>query len=194
MHAAWRVDFNLAIDSFQIHVNAIRKLIDLSAQSHFKASIFFVSSIGTVSNWQSTAGGGDSVPEEIFTDWNVAQSIGYAESKSVAERLLDTAAKEIGVPTIVCRVGQIAGPTTAAGIWPKQEWLPSLVASSKYIGKLPENLGRAEVIDWIPVDLLGQIMVELATTNSPQSQQAGASVYHVTNPKFTSWGELSRAG
>ncbi|KAI1147615.1 hypothetical protein F4825DRAFT_436823 [Nemania diffusa] len=190
MHAAWRVDFNLAIDSFQIHVNAIRKLIDLSAQSHFKASIFFVSSIGTVSNWQSTAGGGDSVPEEIFTDWNVAQSIGYAESKSVAERLLDTAAKEIGVPTIVCRVGQIAGPTTAAGIWPKQEWLPSLVASSKYIGKLPENLGRAEVIDWIPVDLLGQIMVELATTNSPQSQQAGASVYHVTNPKFTSWGEL----
>ncbi|KAI0100582.1 hypothetical protein GGR51DRAFT_352559 [Nemania sp. FL0031] len=190
VHAAWRVDFNLSIDSFETHVGAVRKLIELSSKSNSKASVLFVSSIGSVSNWQSTGEGEGKVPEEIFTNWNVSQSIGYAESKAVAERLLDTAAKEIGIPTIVCRVGQIAGPTTTTGIWPKQEWLPSLVASSIYLGKLPENLGRAEIVDWIPVDLLGQIMAELATTPPLPSQRAGAAVYHVTNPKFTPWREL----
>ncbi|KAI0412489.1 hypothetical protein F5X98DRAFT_354643 [Xylaria grammica] len=190
IHAAWRVDFNLSIDSFQSHVTAIRTLIDLSARSYFKASILFVSSIGTVSNWRSATGEDSDVPEIIFEDWNISQSIGYAESKSVAERLLDTAAKEIGIPAIVCRVGQIAGPTTTSGIWPKREWLPSLIASSKYLGMLPESLGRAETIDWIPVDLLGQITVELATTHSLHSQPTGAAVYHVTNPKSTTWGDL----
>ncbi|KAJ8133450.1 hypothetical protein O1611_g163 [Lasiodiplodia mahajangana] len=190
IHAAWRVDFNLSIDSFQVHVGAVRKLVDLSAKSNSKASILFVSSIGTVSNWQSTEEGKGKVPEEIFTDWKVSQSIGYAESKAVAECLLDIAAKEIGIHTIVCRVGQIAGPTTVAGIWPKQEWLPSLVASSKYLGKLPESLSRAEVVDWIPVDLLGHIIVELTTTPAIPSRQAGTTVYHLTNPKSTSWREL----
>ncbi|KAF2962888.1 hypothetical protein GQX73_g10685 [Xylaria multiplex] len=190
IHAAWRVDFNLMIDSFQTHVNIVRKLIDLSAHSHFKASLFFVSSIGSVSNWRPTIEKFGKAPETIFGDWNVSQSIGYAESKSVAERLLDTAAKEIGIPTIVCRVGQIAGPTTAAGIWPKKEWLPSLITSSRYLGKLPVSLGRAEIIDWIPVDLLGHIMVELATAHSLHSQQVGAAVYHITNPKSITWREL----
>ncbi|KAH7009835.1 hypothetical protein EDB80DRAFT_713952 [Ilyonectria destructans] len=81
--------------------------------------------------------------------------MGYGQSKFVSERLLDTAARETDIPCIICRVGQIAGPTTAAGMWLKQEWLPSLIASSKYLGKLPESLGHIDTVNWIPVDLLG---------------------------------------
>jgi thioester reductase-like protein len=98
--------------------------------------------------------------------------------------LLDTAAREAGIPAIIYHVRKIAGLTTTAGVWPKQEWLPSLITSSKYLGKLPGSLGRAEAIDWIHVDLLGQIMVELATHPS-QEHQAGATVYHATNPQNT---------
>lgn len=46
------------------------------------------------------------------------QNMGYGKSKFVAERLLDTAAKEAGLSTVICRVGQIAGPTTTSGMWP----------------------------------------------------------------------------
>ncbi|KAI1813507.1 hypothetical protein GGS20DRAFT_553164 [Poronia punctata] len=179
IHCAWKVDFNLSIDSFRTHLYMIRQLVEFSTRSSYGTHIFFVSSIGTVSNWQGP------VPEQIFDDWTVPQAIGYAQSKFVAERILDTAAKQAGVSATICRVGQIAGPTTTAGIWPKKEWLPSLIASSKYLGKLPSSLGRADLVDWTPVDLLGQIIVELS-----KQDQAGATVFHVVNPRKSRWGDL----
>jgi hypothetical protein len=36
-----------------------------------------------------------------------------------------------------------------------------MVASSKYLGVLPESLGNMEVVDWIPVDVLSEVMTEL---------------------------------
>lgn len=42
--------------------------------------------------------------------------MGYSESKFVAERLLEKAAREVGVPILVYRVGQIAGSTVGEGI------------------------------------------------------------------------------
>ncbi len=130
------------------------------------------------------------VPECIFEDWRIAVGSGYAQSKFVAERLLDAAAREAGIPAVVCRVGQIAGPTSAAGIWPKQEWLPSIVASSKYLGKLPATLGKVDTVDWIPVDLLGRSIVELATAAPEDATPGGASVYHAVNPQSTTWSQL----
>lgn len=53
--------------------------------------------------------------------------MGYAESKYIAELLLEAGAEKCGVPAVICRVGQLAGPVTKnAGIWNKQEWLPSV--------------------------------------------------------------------
>lgn len=53
---------------------------------------------------------------------------GYAESKWVAERLLDEAGKQNGLVSAVLRVGQIAGPVEIGvkGVWNKAEWLPSV--------------------------------------------------------------------
>ena len=53
--------------------------------------------------------------------------MGYGESKYIAEQLLEKATTTSGISTIVCRVGQLAGPVVkVGGVWNKQEWLPSV--------------------------------------------------------------------
>ncbi|KAI0594594.1 hypothetical protein F4775DRAFT_573362 [Biscogniauxia sp. FL1348] len=193
IHNAWKVDFNLTIDSFESHISTTRNFIDFSAHSTYGAQIFFISSLSAVSKWYAATGQTDSVLERVYEDWRIPEAIGYGESKLVAERILHTAARDAGIPTVACRVGQIAGPTTEAGMWPKQEWLPSLIASSKYLGKLPRSLGQLEMVDWVPVDVAAQSIVELAvhSTRSPTAAIAGAEVYHVTNPWPTTWEKLA---
>ena len=105
-----------------------------------------------------------SVPEHIIDDPSAASPMGYAQSKYIAEHLLNTASQIPGISTNVIRVGQVAGPVEtnqSGGCWNKQEWLPSLLASSLKLGKLPNSLGPNDVIDWIPVDVLSGILVEL---------------------------------
>lgn len=189
IHSAWLLNFTAPLESFAPFVVATRRLVDFSAHSRFGARVFFVSSFSSVARYHTVHPSSDRIPEEIIEDWRVAHDAPYGQSKFISERVLDAAAKVAGVPTAVCRVGQIAGPTVAAGMWPKQEWLPSLIASSKYLGKLPGSLGKLERVDWIPVDLLGSIIVELALS-SEAVQPPGADVYHTVNPQATTWEEL----
>jgi thioester reductase-like protein len=91
-----------------------------------------------------------SAPEDLIEDPDVVLKQGYAESKHIAERLCYEASKTTGVPTTILRVGQIGGPTRAEGIWNRNEWFPSLIATSERIGKIPASLGANE-LDWIPV-------------------------------------------
>ncbi|KAI2640771.1 hypothetical protein GGS26DRAFT_539733 [Hypomontagnella submonticulosa] len=183
IHNAWQVNFNLSIDSFANHIGGVRQFVEFSAHSRFGAQLFLVSSISAVGG---RTGG---VAEQIFRDWHTPGPLGYGESKFVSELLLDTAAREAEIPTIVCRVGQVSGPTSEGGMWPRQEWLPSLIASSKHLGKIPDSLGQAETVDWIPVDVLGKTIVELAT-HIPKTREHGATVYHAVNPRRTSWAKL----
>lgn len=188
VHNAWQVDFNLSLASYEHgHISGVRKLIDLSAQSTHRAKIFFVSSIASVMAWPVHHTG--PVPEEIIADFTVPQNMGYAESKHISERLLGRAYAESNIPISICRVGQVAGPVQGSqGIWNKQEWLPSLILSSKHLGVIPESLGIMQDIDWIPIDLLSSIIYELAIRPSPRSGLP--SVYHTVNPSVTTWAAL----
>ncbi|KAK7216548.1 hypothetical protein V2G26_004551 [Clonostachys chloroleuca] len=183
VHNAWRVNFNLSLESFAGQIAGVRRLIEFSVQSRHAARILFVSSLSTVSGLSGR------VSEELYTEWDTPQDMGYARSKFVSELLLDRAARESGIPAVICRVGQIAGPTTSDGIWPKQEWVPSLIASSKYLGKLPDSLGEMEVIEWIPVDILAQGIIELATART-DGVETGARVYHMVNPNQSFWRDI----
>jgi thioester reductase-like protein len=197
LHNAWAVDFNLGIDSFvEAHIKGIRQLIDFSARSRKGAFIFFISSQGTVARWNLKNSG--PVPEQIIADWGISEDMGYAESKLVSERLLDRAASVAGISSAVCRVGQIAGPTTQRGLWNRKEWLPSIIASSKYLGTVPDSLGPF-VVDWIPVDILARIIVELlrpsmpgqdANTGMDERRKGTIKVFHAVNPSAMSWKEL----
>lgn len=105
-------------------------LIKLSSESRNFLPIFFTSSIGTLGNWASEHPG-TAVPEVALEDPSVSMAQGYSESKWITERLLDAAREQAGVPSAILRVGQIAGPANVAegkaGIWNKQEWLPTVI-------------------------------------------------------------------
>lgn len=123
------MDFNLSLESFETHIAGVRDLIDLSSHSPRHPPILFTSSISTLGNWP-TKHPGEKVPERAFHDFTIPEAMGYAESKYVAERLLEDAATGFGVSSIICRVGQLAGPVKKSGAWSKQEWLPSVSHAS----------------------------------------------------------------
>lgn len=149
VHNAWKVDFNHSVDSFEeIHIRGVRHFVDFSLKSRCRAHIHFVSSISAVGAWTSEMG--PLVPEMPFEDSSVVLEQGYGESKHVAERICFEASRTSQVPTTIYRVGQVAGPTRSSGQWNRQEWLPTLVATSIAIRKIPNKLGSMEV-DWIPV-------------------------------------------
>lgn len=55
---------------------------------------------------------------------------------------------------------------------------------------IPEKLGRNESIDWIPVDLLASIVLELAAIKPPgpgDHQTSHGQIVHAVNPSKVQW-------
>ncbi|PQE32867.1 NRPS-like enzyme protein [Rutstroemia sp. NJR-2017a WRK4] len=198
IHNAWHVNFNVSLDQVgPEHIRRVRQLIDFSAHSRYGCSIHFISTIGTVGNWDiaTSAKPGSRVPEVVFEDWSLPQGAGYGQAKFVAERLLAAACRDVGIPTAIYRVGQIAGPTTDKGKWNESEWFPLILRSSMYLKVLPSTLGPVEDVDWIPVDVLGRVVQELvvgskiSNVEPVEDEKLEPAVYHLVNPKSTTYTE-----
>ncbi|KAK0105234.1 hypothetical protein ONS95_004375 [Cadophora gregata] len=191
IHSAWKVDFNLPIEFFESQVHGVRNLLDFSLKSTKQAPLMFTSSISAAFGWMDTYPLAK-VPEAIISSFKAPEKIGYAESKFMCEQLLDRFTTASGVTTAVLRTGQIAGPITKNGMWNKQEWLPSIIASSKHLGILPETLGSMDTVDWVPVDLLSTIILELAEriVHHKSTKDQGTLVYNLVNPQTTTWSSL----
>ncbi|KXL48244.1 MAG: hypothetical protein FE78DRAFT_87403 [Acidomyces sp. 'richmondensis'] len=194
IHNQWQVNFNLSLESFEPHVEGTRHLIDFSAASAQHAPIFFISSVGAVGEWR-LKNGDILVPEESIDDFSVPGYSGYSESKYITERLLEVAGKQSGVCSAICRVGQIAGPVCFAesrmGMWNKQEWLPSIIASSKFLGAIPNSLGGSQdEISWVPVNMLANIIVDLVLNDCSASRDGWTRYYHTINPRTCKWSDL----
>lgn len=65
-----------------------------------------------------------------------------------------------------------------------------MVASSKYLGALPESLRGQDEVTWVPVDLLSKIIVELVERDSKVEERAWTKYYHLANPKMSRWEQL----
>ncbi|KAL8853057.1 MAG: hypothetical protein Q9221_002087 [Calogaya cf. arnoldii] len=203
IHNAWEVNFNLPLLSFESHLSGVQKVIEFSQASAKRARIFFISTIGTVSNYKSDQ---PQVPETPMMDWSSAEASGYPQSKLVAERLLAKASGIYHLPVTICRIGQIAGPTRNDGMWPKQEWLPSLIESAKHLRLVPESLGPLDVVDWVPVNLVANIVGELLSSSNgqvrPSHKRTGGAedregpkvfsseIFHIVNPHRTTWQDI----
>ena len=185
IHSAWPVNFNLPLSAFDSQLLGMTRLIEFAVNTIQFSILFFVSSTDSVLGYY---GSSPSIREEIVLDSNTPSSNGYEESKYLAELLLDHASRRLFIDTRIARVGQIAGPVEGQGIWNEWEWLPSLVLSSLHIGAIPDSLGAGQdKIDWVPVDLLAEVLVELAfkteTIDNPQ-------VFHPLNPHPVAWKSL----
>jgi thioester reductase-like protein len=191
IHNAWQVDFNLAIESFEPQIHGLRNLLDFASHSRNKAPVIFTSSISTAIGWMEQHPGA-LVSEAVIHDFDAPQNIGYAESKFVSEHVLERFSTSAGLTTAIFRTGQIAGPLTGKGVWNGREWFPSIMLSSKHLDILPETLGKMESIEWIPVDVLSSIMVELVG-EVLHSQSGKTLVYNLVNPKAATWSSLSKS-
>ncbi|KAH8661698.1 male sterility protein-domain-containing protein [Tricladium varicosporioides] len=184
----WAVNFNITLSAFNQQLAGIINFSKFAAQAQHSPSILFVSSISSIKGAANTE---PIISERILVDHSAPLSMGYSESKYIAERLLDFSAEKLFIDARIARVGQIAGPIHAAGTWNKWEWLPSLIISSLHVGALPNSLGASmSKIDWVPIDVLAEVLVELTFSSNSSNRPGNASVFHPHNPRTTSWSEL----
>ncbi|EHK42461.1 hypothetical protein TRIATDRAFT_224197 [Trichoderma atroviride IMI 206040] len=186
IHNAWKLDFLHTVQHFEkTHIAGVRHLVDLSANSERRPRIVFISSIASVLGWKESR----KVPEEIILSDSVTASNGYAQSKHIAERILYEASQTVGIQITVVRLGQIAGPTSAgAGKWNSLDWVPQIIYTSKSLGAIPKTLGMADDVDWVPIDRLPDILVDLIHHDLKKPERF--QIYHAANPNPVSWGSL----
>ena len=187
VHNAWDVNLYRPLSAFITpHISGVRYLIDLCAGSSCNPQLMFVSTQSTSLGLPMMADRPN--PETSSSWWNGAQDMGYAQSKLIAERLLDAAAKISGIRSIICRVGQFAGPTDPHGVWNLKEWFPSIIATSSQLGQLPSELGTMNSVDWIPVNLVANILVELLFT-ADDSLQSTKDMIDIVSPQSSRSGD-----
>lgn len=206
VHNAWPVNFNIPVESFEPFLAGVRYVGDLAAAAARRVAVTFISSIAVADRWDPARHGAGEVPERRLEDTGLAAG-GYGRSKMVGSLIIEdaSAAAAGDFPCAVVRVGQVAGPEAERGMWNRQEWLPSIVASSLYLGALPSDLGSMSRVDWTPAEKVAALVLEAAGV-SPRARAAGGAgtaaagtaddvsgYYHGVNPRAASWGELSLA-
>lgn len=188
IHNAWPVNFNLGLSAFRPQLAGLVNLFSLAsaAASTQIPHLLFISSVSAVGGLPADA---DPAPEKFLSSMEAPYPRGYARSKFLSELLCDAASQHLGLPVTIARVGQVAGAVRRnGGIWNRAEWLPSLVISSVLrLGCLPATLGgQFTEIDWVPSDLLAEVVVDLGTRDGAK----GARVFNVRNPRTTTWESL----
>ena len=195
IHNAWPVNFNMSLESFRPQLDSLINLIRFAAYARKLTRFFFISSVGSILSYRSAS---HITPEAVIDLDSLPLSNGYSESKAVSETLLDHATRRLNIHVAIARVGQIAGAVTHAGLWNRAEWFPSLVITSLHVGVMPDSLGPTlGNVDWVPIDLLAGILVELSkheredllsNRESPAAKvNRGAHVFHPYSPRPTTW-------
>lgn len=195
LHNQWPVNFNLPLSSFEPQLQGTVNLVKFAVQASHRPSFFFVSSIAAVNNWRRQIHLGSpsyDIPERHFADLSLATH-GYGQSKAIASDLLYYASSQCGLRGATVRLGQVAGPRGAGGVWNANEWLPSLVKTSRALGALPETIPLLDEVDWLPVDDAAQVIVELALdvpADTADPRRRTLALCNVANPKTVPWGAL----
>lgn len=188
IHNQWPVNFNIPVESFEPHIRGVYNLAEFSCKAAKLVPVVFISSIATVSGWKEPR----PVPELPLHDLNICTG-GYGRSKLVGSLVLEKASEVSGVPTEIIRVGQIAGPSSDRGYWNPQEWLPSIIASSLYLGILPDSLGQMSTVDWTPIEGIAKLVLEVSGVTCSVAVQDINGYFHGINPETTQWGTLAKA-
>jgi thioester reductase-like protein len=180
----------MGLESFEeTHIAGTRRVIDFSASATYHPHIIFISSIASTGNWHGSGHTGF-VPEVFMQDNSLPFPQGYGESKHVASSILAIAAKKSNIASTIVRVGQLAGPCAEKGLWNRQEWLPSIVASSKAMGKIPRTLGNEDIVDWVPTDAAAKVLLDICETRLRDQKEHKLDTFHLVNPRITHWKEL----
>ena len=110
---------------------------------------------------------------------------GYAQSKYVAENVLEAGSRQPRIPASILRIGQVAGGIEEnAAPRPEKEWFPSLSKPPKSMKAFPSDLPD---VDWIPINFLTKIVVEIVLHDTGVADNSNKPMeYNLVNPKAAS--------
>lgn len=185
VHNAGKVDFKQDLASFAENIASMQTLAKWSVSSPCHPRVIFLSSVSSVGQHRPLDDG-SGIPENPIEDLDASLPIGYAESKRIAERLLDRAAADSGAQVSILRVGQIGGPAAVASKysrWSVREAIPAMLKTSKSLQFIPSDFPP---VDWIPVDVVSNIVAELSL-NDVRNPAATPRYYNVVNPHPVHW-------
>ncbi|KAF8512516.1 hypothetical protein JB92DRAFT_3096781 [Gautieria morchelliformis] len=195
IHAAWHLNFNLILESYErVHIAGVRHLIDLAlASPHARPPrLTFLSSIAAAARYQGPSqeppSAGESagrvlVPEEPIDDPSIPLHQGYGQGKYVSERIL-VHGVDAGLRTTIVRVGQLSGMTTN-GAWSSSEHVPILFKSSVALGMVPVDLPILQPVRWVPTDIAASVIIKEAFQDDTPLQY-----FAVENPTPTPWSTI----
>ncbi|MBW4490089.1 MAG: amino acid adenylation domain-containing protein [Trichocoleus desertorum ATA4-8-CV12] len=154
------------------NVLGTQAILQLACQSRTK----FVHYVSTVAIFGARS---DVAATVIAEDTNIdgyeaSLSLGYAQSKWVAEKLI-WIAKSRGLPVTVFRAGAIAG-SSQTGITNTQDFESSFTKGCIQMGYFPD-LGNEQQA-FVPVDFASQAIVHLS-----QQPEAIGQAFHLVNPQ-----------
>ncbi|KAM7208391.1 putative peptide synthetase [Naviculisporaceae sp. PSN 640] len=216
IHNAWPVNFNSPLEAFEPALAGVSRLVDfigdLTASTSTLPHMVFVSSVASVMNYPAVRKNIDhcsskgyqgnravvKIPEEFDPDNSLPVKQGYGESKHVASCILGKAINgNSDMRATIIRVGQLAGSTDGKGVWGRHEWFPSLVETSRNMGKLPTSLGndQDDAVDWLPVDIAARSILELALSRlhrvgSTREPRPALATFNLVNPYRANWQDI----
>ncbi|MFI6518240.1 amino acid adenylation domain-containing protein [Spirillospora sp. NPDC050679] len=169
LHSAAHVNFLYPYSALRdANVGSVRELVRLAAPR--RAPLHLLSTIAVVAGFGTA--GVRHVAEDLPLDHADRLTMGYAESKWVAERVLTEAGAQ-GLPVAVHRPYEITGDQWH-GACNTETAICSLFRTIADTGLAPDI---ALPMDFVPVDWVAAAIVHIATT-----RPADGSVYHLTNP------------
>jgi thioester reductase-like protein len=173
IHAAAQVNFLYPYEALRrTNVEGTREIVRLAAGRgvplHFLSTIAVLAGFGTA--------GVRHVDEDLPLDHADRLTMGYAESKWVAEEVLRNAADQ-GLPVAIYRPYEITGDRNT-GACNTDTAICSLFKTISETGLAPDI---PLPLDFVPVDYLADAVVHIATR-----RRTTRRTYHLTNPRAAS--------
>ncbi|MDT0382144.1 amino acid adenylation domain-containing protein [Streptomyces sp. DSM 42041] len=151
------------------NVEGTREIIRMAAR-YRNTPIHYTSTMAVISGFGTA--GVPQVTEETPSDHVDHLSVGYVESKWIAEALLQAAARE-GLPVAIYRAADISGDRQT-GAW---NTATEMCAMKKFIVDTGTSPVAELPLDYTPVDCFAAAVAHIASQKLP-----AGDVYHLTNP------------
>ncbi|WP_165845445.1 amino acid adenylation domain-containing protein [Streptacidiphilus pinicola] len=152
-----------------VNVDSVREMVRLAAPRsvplHYTSSMAVFAGFGPA--------GVRTVSEDTPLHYADYLSVGYVETKWVAEAMLQQAARE-GVPVVVYRLQDVTG-STSTGVLNTSTEICALIRFMADTGRCP---AVDLPLDFLPADVFAQAVGHISTT-----RPARGGVYHLTNPR-----------
>ncbi|WP_051943588.1 amino acid adenylation domain-containing protein [Streptacidiphilus rugosus] len=181
-HFGGQVNFIFPYQNLRaVNVESVREMVRLAAPRriplHFTSTMAVLAGFGPV--------GRREVTEETPLDYADYLTVGYVETKWVAEAMLNEAA-QAGVPMALYRLHDVTGPVGTGAVNTTTE----ICALIRFIADTGMSPDQEFPLDLLPADCFAGAVRHISTTRPARGQ-----VYHLTNPEpalMSSLGECLR--